>query len=140
MINEKLEEFMSKINYIDSKLCFYEGECKYPLTPTHLLARLDKIEAGTEKVNNVSEYDKLAFENKIDKLDYKEIEKKVIIPKNEKTGNKKDQYTLIEEMKPAYEIWKVSNQVGIFTCFTSQDEANKLYKQINDEVIQHMKD
>lgn len=138
MITEKLQEFMSKVRFVNEKICFYEGECKYPLTPAHLLARVDKIEACTEKTNNVSEYDKLVFENKIDKLDYKEIEKKVIMPKSEKTGNKKDQYTLIEENKPALEIWKVSNQVGIFTCFTNKEDANKLYNEINEKVIENL--
>lgn len=138
MFNEKLEDFMTKIRYVNEKVCFYEGECKYPLTPQHLLARVDKIEACTEKTNNVSEYDKLLFEKKITKLDYKEIEKEIIIPKNEKTGNKKDQYTLISELKPAVEIWKVSNQVGLFTCFTTQEEAIALYEKINNEVVSHL--
>ena len=138
MITEKLEEFMSKIEYINEKVCFYEGECKYPLTPAHLLPRIDKIEANTEKTNGVSEYDKLLFEKKIDKLDYKDITKKVLTPKNEITGNKKDQFTIVGEDKPAKEIWKVSNQVGIFTCFTTEEEANKLYKKIKDEIIERL--
>lgn len=140
MKNERLEEFMSKIRYVNDKLCFYEGECKYPLTPSHLLARVDKIEAGTEKVNNISEYDKLVVEGKVQKLDYKEITKKVLIPKNEITGNKKDQYTIIEQEKPALEIWNVSNQVGIYTSFTTEEEANKLYNEINNKVIEYIKD
>ena len=138
MITEKLEEFMSKIEYINEKVCFYEGECKYPLTPAHLLPRIDKIEASTEKINGSSEYDKLLFEKKVDKLDYKKIKKQVITPKNEITGNKKDQFTWVGEDKEAVEIWKVSNQVGIFTCFTNEEEANELYKKIKTEIIERL--
>lgn len=138
MKNEKLEEFMSKIKYVNEKICFYEGECKYPLTPAHLLVRVDKIEASTEKTNGVSEYDKLLFENKIDKLDYKKTKKQVLTPKNEITGNKKDQFTIVGEEKEAVEIWNVSNQVGIFTSFTNEDDAVKLYEKINKEVIEKL--
>ena len=138
MKNERLEEFMSKIRYVNDKICFYEGECKYPLTPAHLLVRVDKIEASTEKNNGISEYDKLLFENKIEKLDYKEITKKVLTPKNEITGNKKDQFTIVGEDKPAVEIWNVSNQVGIFSSFTDEKEANELYNKINNEVIERL--
>lgn len=138
MINEKLEEFMSKIKYVNDKVCFYEGECKYPLTPAHLLPRVDKIEACIEKTNGVSEYSKLLFEKKVDNLDYKKIKKEVLTPKNEITGNKKDQYTIVGEEKEAVEIWKVSNQVGIFTCFTTEEEANKLYSTIKEEVIKNL--
>lgn len=140
MKNEKLEEFMEKIRFIDDKVCFYEGECKYPLTPAHLLARVDKIEASTEKVNGVSEYSKLLFEKKVDDLDYKKIKKEVLTPKNEITGNKKDQYTIVGEEKDAVEIWNVSNQVGIHTSFVSEEEAVKLYNEINNKVIEIMKD
>lgn len=138
MKNERLEEFMEKIRYVNEKICYYEGECKYPLTPAHLLARVDKLEAGTEKTNGVSEYDKLLFEKKVEKLDYKEITKKVLTPKNEITGNKKDQFTIVGEEKPAVEIWNVSNQVGIFSSFTNKEEANELYKKINEEVEKHL--
>ena len=141
MINEKLEEYMKKVNIVNSKVCFFEDREKgliYPLTPTHLLARLDYFEVGTEKKNGMSEYDKFLFEKKIDKLDYKEIEKTVITPKNEITGNKKDQYTLIEEKKPAVAVWNVSNQVGIFTSFVNKEDAIKLCDEINSKIIEYI--
>lgn len=143
MKNEKLQDYMKKINLISDKVCFYEDKEKgtiYPLTPAHLFARVDYLEIGTEKTNGVSEYDKLIFENKIEPNDYQKIEKKVLIPKNEITGNKKDQYTIIEENKPAVAIWNVSNQVGIFSSFVNKDDAIKLCEEINKKVLDCIKD
>ena len=69
MITETLTEYMKKIEL--GKVCFYKDEEKgiiYPLTPQHLLARIDYMEldkGGLEKA---------IFEQKIDRKEYKMYE------------------------------------------------------------------
>lgn len=136
-----LINFMEKINIINKELVEYRDDnTKFIFNTPYLLTRVDYMEVGTEKNAKlkISEYDKLKFENKIEDLDYNEIEKTVIIPKSDISGNKIDAATLIEEKVKAVEIWKVSNSIGSMKCFTTKEEAFKLSDEINDKVLKQL--
>ena len=136
-----LMKFMGNIKIINKELVEYRDEnTKFIFNTPYLITRVDKLEVGIEKDSKlkISEYDKLKFEKKIEDLDYKKITKTVIKPKSEITGNKIDATILIEENVEAVEIWKVSNSVGNFSCFTTKDEAFKVSDEINTKVLKEL--
>lgn len=138
-----LINFMEKTKIINKELVEYRDEekgIKFIFNTPYLLTRVDYMEVGIEKDKKykISEYDKLVFEKQIEKLDYKEISKKVVKPKSEITGNKIDATTLIEEEQKAYAVWKVSNNVGTFTNFTTKEEAMKVSDEINNKILKEL--
>lgn len=136
-----LINFMAKIKILNKELVEYRDETtKFIFNTPYLITRVDRLEVGIEKDKKakISEYDKLKFEKKIEDLDYKEIEKTIIKPKSEITGNKIDATTLVEEKTKAVEIWKVSNGVGNFTCFTTKEEAFKISDEINNKILKEL--
>lgn len=135
-----LINFMAKTKTINKELVEYRDEekgIKFIFNTPYLLTRVDYMEVGIEKDKKlkISEYDKLVFEKQIEKLDYKEIEKTVIKPKSEITGNKIDANILVNEKVKAYAVWKVSNNVGTFANFTTKEEAMKVSDEINEKIL-----
>lgn len=136
MITENLTEFMNKVKF-DTKVCFYEDEEKglmYPLTPSHILPRIDYLELTKE------ELEKYKFEQKIDKKKYKMYDCTKVVPKNTITKRKEDMYTLVDSKVKATHIWNVSNQIGIHETFEDKEEAIKLYNDIKSKVMNVIKD
>lgn len=131
MITETLTEYMKKIEL--GKVCFYKDEEKgiiYPLTPQHLLARIDYMEldkGGLEKA---------IFEQKIDRKEYKMYECTKPTSKYQITKDKKDMYTLTDMEFKGTHIWNVSNQVGIHETFENKEDAIKLCNEINEKVYE----
>lgn len=131
MITETLTEYMKKIEL--GKVCFYKDEEKgiiYPLTPQHLLARIDYMEldkGGLEKA---------IFEQKIDKKEYKMYDCTKPTSKYQITKDKKDMYTLTDMNFKGTHIWNVSNQVGIHETFENKEDAIKLCNEINEKVYE----
>lgn len=131
MITETLTEYMKKIEL--GKVCFYKDEEKgiiYPLTPQHLLARIDYMEldkGGLEKA---------IFEQKIDKKEYKMYDCTKPTSKYQITKDKKDMYILTDMNFKGTHIWNVSNQVGIHETFENKEDAIKLCNEINEKVYE----
>ena len=131
MITETLTEYMKKIEL--GKVCFYKDEEKgiiYPLTPQHLLARIDYMEldkGGLEKA---------IFEQKIDKKEYKMYDCTKPASKYQITKDKKDMYTLTDMKFKGTHIWNVSNQVGIHETFENKEDAIKLCNEINEKIYE----
>lgn len=105
----------------------------------YALLRVDHMEVSTEKKGKISEYDKLIFENKIEKLDYKEIIKKTIVPKSDITGKEEDFTTLVDKEEKAIELWRVSNNLGLIKCYTTKDEAIKYAEETNKKILEYIK-
>lgn len=132
MINETLTKYMKKIK-LDAKICFYKDEEKgiiYPLTPQHLLARIDYMELDK------NELAKSIFEQKIDNKEYKMYDCTKPVPKYNITKNKEDMYTITDMKIKATHIWNVTNQAGIHETFENKEDAIKLCNEINEKIYE----
>ena len=137
MINEKLSEYMKKIEFVNKNVCLYEDKEKgimYPLSPAHLLARIDYLELDKGEV------EKHIFEQKIDKKNYKYYDCVKPASKYQITKKKEDMYIITDMKYKGTHIWNVSNQAGIHETFENKEDAIKLYKEINCNVTNILKD
>ena len=136
MITETLTEYMKKIE-LEKEMCFYKDEEKgiqYPLTPQHLLARVDYMELDKGEV------EKYKFDQKIDKKDYTMYDCVKQVPKYNLTKNKEDMYVITDMKFKGTHIWNVSNQVSIHETFENKEDANKLCNSINEQIRNLLKD
>ena len=138
MIEETLNEYMEKVEIFNKDISIYRNEEKglmYPLGTASLLARVDflQLEQGTTK--QPGEFEKLLYEQKIEKKDYKECEIEKIVPKYEITKNEADKYTITTKKTKGVKLYNVSNQLGIHSTFEDQEEAFKLCDEINKKVM-----
>lgn len=126
MITETLTEYMKKVE--KDKMCFYRDLDKgiiYPLTPQHLLCRIDYLELDKGEIQ------KYIFEQKIDNKEYKMYDCKKPVPKYHITKNEKDKYTITDMEYKGTHIWNVSNQAGIHETFENKEDAIRLCEAIN---------
>lgn len=133
MINENIEEYMSKINILNKDLAEYVNEetgVKYIIPTAHLLVRIEYIEATK------SELDKLIFNSSIDKLEYNSKMGKRPVVKSTITKDKKDDYTLVDSEIKLWEIWNVSNGLKVKQSFTNKEDAIKLYNEVNKKILE----
>ena len=122
MINETLTEFMKKIEF-NNEICFYKNKEKgiiYPLTPQHLLVRVEYLELDKNEVA------KMIYEQKIDKKEYEMYTCVKPVPKIKISGNKNDINKLTDMEYKGTHIWNVVNQAGIHETFEDKDSAIKL--------------
>lgn len=132
MKTELLEEFMKKVEFND-KFATYKNEeegLMYPITITHLLARVDYLELD-EKEIKVSK-----FKNIITDKEYKMQDCEKLVPKSEITKDDKDAFTLTTKHYKGAKVWNVSNQLGIHTTYEDQESAFKLCEEINKKVYE----
>jgi hypothetical protein len=135
MNNENIKEYMKHVCTINKDLAEYVNEdkgVKYIIPMPHLLCRIEYIEP-TE-----NEYKRLLFEQKIEKLEYKTKMAKRPVVKSTITHDKKDDTTLVDSELKVYEIWNVTNGLGLKKSFTSKEEAIKLYDEVNSKVLKDM--
>lgn len=83
------------------------------------------------------EYEGAKFQKQIEDLDYEIGNVKKAVPKNEITGKDEDKFTLTEKEVSVRKIWKVSNKLGAYKCFTNKEEALELANLINWEVLRN---
>lgn len=129
---ENITEYMKKINIIDKNISEYKDKDKgtrYIIPTTHLIARVDYLEL-TE-----GEFNKAKFEQKVDNLKYKTKMIDRPKPKYEVTKKEEDRYTIINSKVKVYQIWNVSNGLGIKQSFDNKEEAILLYNQTNAKIL-----
>lgn len=137
MIEENLKEFMDNIDIKSKQIAIYSNKEKglvYPVSIATLLTRVDYLELTK------GELEKAKFENKVDKKDYKMFDCEKLVPKYEITKIEADKFVITSKKVKATHIWNVSNQAGIHTTFENQEAAFKLCEEINNKVIEAMKD
>lgn len=131
MIEENLQEFMSKVDIKSKEVAIYKNEEKglmYPLGTNALLCRVDYLELTKE------ELEKAKFEQQIDKKDYEMFDCVKVVPKYEITKIEADKFKLADKKVKATHIYNVKNQLGIHTTLEDKDEAFKLANEINEKV------
>lgn len=137
MIDENLKEFMNKVDIKNKTIAIYTNKEKglvYPLSVATLLTRVDYLELAKE------ELEKAKFERKVDKKDYKMYDCEKLVPKYEITKIEADKFVITSKKVKATHIWNVSNQAGIHQTFENQEDAFKLCEEINNKVLETLKD
>ena len=137
MIDENLKEFMNKVDIKNKTIAIYTNKEKglvYPLSVATLLTRVDYLELTKE------ELEKSKFERKVDKKDYKMYDCEKLVPKYEITKIEADKFVITSKKVKATHIWNVSNQAGIHQTFENQEDAFKLCEEINNKVLETLKD
>ena len=137
MIDESLKEFMNKVDIKNKTIAIYTNKEKglvYPLSVATLLTRVDYLELTKE------ELEKAKFERKVDKKDYKMYDCEKLVPKYEITKIEADKFVITSKKVKATHIWNVSNQAGIHQTFENQEDAFKLCEEINNKVLETIKD
>lgn len=128
-----LIKFNENIAKVSKDICKYEDEKgNLMLIPTgQLFASSEYME-----LDEVS-YKKALFEKIINKdLEYTEIKVTKTIDKSTKTGNKKDQGTLIDSEVLVKQVWVVKNGVGLAKSFNNITEALNLVNGINKKYFE----
>lgn len=141
MKDERLEEFMSKIDFTDGKVAIYSNEergCIYPITIPTLLCRVDCLELSSSK-KPAGELEIAKFRGQIEDKEYTIIDLEKLVPKSEITHNEDDLYTITKKTYKGAKIYNVSNQAGIFTSFEDKESAIKLCNEINKKVLEMVK-
>lgn len=130
-----LDRFMEHITIIDKEFSNYEDNNKGVIFPCNTIGLLVKCEYLELDKN---ELQVALFQKKIDELDYEIGKVKRAIPKSEITKKEEDKYTITQKEISVRKIWKVSNAIGVFKCFTKKDEAVKYTQKINAEVFKYL--
>ena len=136
MKDERLTEFMEKVDIKCKDIALYINEEKgiiYPVSVAGLLTKVDYLELTKE------ELEKAKFEQKIEKKDYQMYDCEKIVSKYEITKVEADRFTLTTKKIKATHIWNVSNQLGIYSTFENKEDAFKLCEEINNKVIECFK-
>ena len=132
-MERNLIKFNKNITKVTKEISKYEDEKgNYMLIPTgQLLCNVEYME-----LDEIS-YKKALFEKIIDKnLKYNEIKVTKTIDKSTKTGNKKDQGTLIDAEVEVSQVWVVKNGLGLTKAFNSMDKALELVNELNNKYLE----
>lgn len=134
MLTESLDEYMKKIEIINkdiSKYCDKEKGICYTIPTGQLFPRVEYLELTKQELN------KLKFEEKIEDLEYEQVEFNRPIPKSEITKRDEDKYTITYKKIKGYGLWNVSNGLNIKKSFVKRDDALNLYAEIDNEVMKY---
>lgn len=132
MKNERLEEFMTHVKFLNKDIAEYENAdkgCKYNVGTIQLLTRVDKVELTKEELTVAK------FNNQVENKDYEMYDAVRVVPKSEITKNDKDKFTLIDKKIKATRIYNVSNQIGIIQSCDTFEEAVELSNEINNKIL-----
>lgn len=133
MLTENLTEYMSKVTITNKDVSEYKDEdngTRYIVPTGQLLGKLDYLEL-TEKELETAKY-KLMVDKHIE---YKTTMKDRPVIKSEITGKEKDKNTIVDSKVKVYQIWNVSNGLGVKQSFDNKEDAIKLYEDIKEKVI-----
>ena len=128
-----LIKFNENITKVSKDICKYEDE-----KGNSMLIPTGQLFASSEymELDEIS-YKKALFEKIIDKnLKYNEIKVTKTIDKSTKTGNKKDQGTLIDSEVSVKQVWVVKNGLGLTKSFNNKDKALELANEINKKYFE----
>lgn len=124
-------KFMENIEVINKDLStYFDDKGNYFVFNTiNAIAKVEYLELTKE------EYTIAKFQQKIEDLDYKVINVKKAVPKNEITKKDEDKYTITEKEVAVRQVWNVSNPYGAIKSFTNKEDAINLANDINDKIL-----
>lgn len=134
-MERNLCNFIDNTTIINKDLSLYADEKgnRFIFNTINAIVKVDYLELTKE------EYQIAKFQQKIDDLDYKIINIKKRVPKNEITGKDEDKYTITEKEVAVRQVWNVSNPYGAYKSFTNKEEAIELAESINNSIIEYYK-
>ena len=130
-MKENIVDFMSKVEIINKDFARYKDEEKgivFSLNTVQLLPRLDYLELDK------TQYETQKFEQKIDNLEYNIINVDKPASKYARTKKDEDKFVIENQKVAVRQVWNVVNALGLHKCFTTKEEAMKLYKEIYERV------
>lgn len=130
-MERNLCKFMENIEVINKDLStYFDDKGNYFVFNTiNAIAKVEYLELTKE------EYVVAKFQQKIEDLDYKVINVKKAVPKNEITKKDEDKYTITEKEVAVRQVWNVSNPYGAIKSFTNKEDAINLANDINDKIL-----
>lgn len=136
MIEERLQDFIEKVDIKNEKISTYtnyEKGITYPFNTPQLLCRVDKLELDKKELEVAK------FRQQIENKDYTIVDIIKHVPKNEITKNENDRFTITDKKTKGVVLYNVSNQIGIHNTYEDKEEAFKVCKNINNEVLKELK-
>lgn len=120
-------KFMEKVEIINKDFSRYidkEKGVMFSLNTASLFPTLDYLELDK------TQYETGKFEGKIDDLKYNIIKVDKTASKYARTQKSEDKYILEKVKVDVRQCWNLMNAVGVHKCFTTKEEAIKVYNEI----------
>lgn len=129
----ELKKFNENVKPIENKLARYEDE-----DGNILILPISGLICKCEYVK-VDEANKIQMEFNKDIPKDMELNKITVttqVFKNTITGNKRDKNTIVDQDVEVYEMWRVTNGLGMKEVFNNKDEAIAYCNGINDKYLE----
>ena len=129
----ELRKFNENVKPIENKLARYEDE-----EGNILILPISGLICKCEYVK-VDEANRVQMEFNKDIPKDMELNKITVITqvfKNTITGNKRDKNTIVDQDVEVYEMWRVTNGLGMKEVFNNKDEAIAYCNEMNDKYLE----
>ena len=128
----ELRKFNENVKPIENKLARYEdGEGNILILPiSGLICKCEYVKV--DEANRIQ----MEFNKEIPKhMKLNKITVTTQVFKNTITGNKRDKNTIVDQEVEVYELWRVTNGLGMKLVFNNQEEAVNYCNDINNKYI-----
>ena len=129
----ELRKFNENVKPIENKLARYEDEeGNILILPiSGLICKCEYVKV--DEANRVQ----MEFNKDIPKdMELNKITVTTQVFKNTITGNKRDKNTIVDQDVEVYEMWRVTNALGMKEVFNNKDEAIAYCNEINDKYLE----
>lgn len=129
----ELRKFNENVKPIENKLARYEdSEGNILILPiSGLICKCEYVKV--DEANRVQ----MEFNKDIPKdMELNKITVTTQVFKNTITGNKRDKNTIVDQDVEVYEMWRVTNALGMKEVFNNKDEAIAYCNEINDKYLE----
>lgn len=129
----ELRKFNENVKPIENKLARYEDEeGNILILPiSGLICKCEYVKV--DEANRVQ----MEFNKDIPKdMKLNKITVTTQVFKNTITGNKRDKNTIVDQDVEVYEMWRVTNALGMKKVFNNKDEAIAYCNEINDKYLE----
>lgn len=128
-----LKKFNETVKILENKLARYEDEegniLIFPISG--LICKCEHLRV--DESNKVQ----MEFNKEIPKgLELNKVTVTTQVFKNTITGNKRDRNTIVDQEVEVYELWRVTNALGMKLVFNNQEEAVNYCNDINNKYIE----
>ena len=127
-----LKKFNDTIETLENKLARYEDEEGniLILPVSGLICKCEHLKV--DESNKVQ----MEFNKEIPKgLELNKVTVTTQVFKNTITGNKRDKNTIVDQEVEVYELWRVTNGLGMKLVFNNQEDAVNYCNDINNKYI-----
>lgn len=129
----ELRKFNENVKPIENKLARYEdSEGNILILPiSGLICKCEYVKV--DEANRIQ----MEFNKEIPKhMKLNKITVTTQVFKNTITGNKRDKNTIVDQEVEVYELWRVTNGLGMKEIFDNKEEAVTYCNEINDKYME----